>query len=635
MQVEQHEIRDFLRHHAPFSSLPEDWLNRIALNAEVAYFKSGTDILIPGDPINHLHLIRSGTVELYRRNGDLYNRLTEADLFGQLSLLMHHKRVRFPAKAVEDTLIYLIPADLFFELFDAQPDFAEFVEVEDRTRLRQAVATNQERSERMNSPVSKLISRDAVLLSRHASVREAAERMTNEGVSSLIIIDPDRPLPRAGTPLDPETGHQYICGIVTDRDLRRRVLAEGRPYDTPVSEVMSTDIQTIESTQYLFEALLMMLRYNVHHLPVVERRRPIGVIGHSDIVAHETHNSLFVGRNIFHCNSVDELEAMSEDATACFVRMVNEGSDSHMIGSAMATIGRSFKQRLLALGEEKLGPPPVPYCFLALGSMARDEQFLFTDQDNAMILHDDFDPKEHDAYFLELAQFVSDGLAAVGYTYCKGEIMATTERWRQPYSVWEGYFREWIEKPNARALLNSSIFFDLDGVWGETHFANELKAFIAERASANKMFLAALARNALNRTPPLGFFKDFVMETDGAHKNTINLKRRGTAPLTDVIRVHGLAAGSQAQNSFRRLEDIAQAGILMRSQTNELRDALEFICRVRTRHQAVDVETGRQPNNNITPFELSSFERRNLKDAFKVLSTAQKQLRFRYPPGRS
>lgn len=635
MQVEQQEIRDFLKHQAPFASLPEDWLDRIALNTEVAYFKSGRDILVPGDPINHLNLIRSGVVELYRRNGDLYNRLTEADLFGQLSLLMHHQRVRFPAKAVEDTLIYMIPADLFFELFDDQPDFAEFVEVEDRTRLRQAVATDQDSSERMNTPVSKLVSREAVLISQNASVQEAAERMTSEAVSSLIVIDPERPLPKIDAPLDPETGHQYICGIVTDRDLRRRVLAEGRPYDTPVGEIMSTDIQTIESTQYLFEALLVMLRYNVHHLPVVERRRPVGVIGHSDIVSHETHNSLFVVRNIFHCSNVDELVAASHDASASFVRMVNEGADSHMIGSAMATIGRSFKQRLLELGEKTMGPPPVPYCFLALGSMARDEQFLFTDQDNAMILHDDFDPAQHDAYFLELAQFVSDGLAACGYTYCKGEIMATTERWRQPYSVWEGYFREWIDKPNARALLNSSIFFDLDGVWGETHFANELKVFIAERASGNKRFLAALARNALNRTPPLGFFKDFVMETDGAHKNTINLKRRGTAPLTDVIRVHAMAAGSQAQNSFRRLEDIAQAGILMRSQTNELRDALEFICRVRVRHQAVDVETGRDPNNNITPFELSSFERRNLKDAFKVLSTAQKQLRFRYPPGRS
>lgn len=634
MQIEQMEVRDFLSRTAPFLDLSTEWLERLAMAMEVRYFKADSHILQPDDAISELHLIRSGAVEIYRHDGTLYNRLSEGNIFGQLSLLMHRQRVRFPARAIEDTLIYFIPGNLFFELFESQPLFAEFVEVEDRSRLRQAVTSNVAIADRMNIPVSKLIKRDPVMLSAGASVYDAAQTMTREEVSSLLIIDPKRPLPRRDAPMDPELGHAYICGILTDRDLRRRVLAEGLSPDTPVSDIMSTDVLILDAGQYLFEALLLMLRFNVHHLPITRNREPIGVIGHSDIVSHETNNSLFVVRNIFHCQTAEELAGLAESARASFARMVNEGADSHMVGSAMANIGRSFKQRLLELGEEKFGAPPVPYCFLALGSMARDEQFLFTDQDNAMILHDSFQPEQHDAYFLQLAAYVSDGLAACGYTYCKGDIMATNDTWRQPYHVWENYFRHWIEKPDGRALLNSSIFFDLDGVYGDTSMATQLQGFIADNARHNSRFLALMSRNALNRTPPLGFFKNFVMEKDGQHRNTINLKRRGTAPLTDLIRIHALASGSHAQNSFRRLEDIAQAGTLMTTQTSDLRDALEFICRVRIRHQAVDVETGRQPNNRITPFELSDFERRNLKDAFQVLSYAQKQLRFRYPSGR-
>ena len=160
---------------------------------------------------------------------------------------------------------------------------------------------------------------------------------------------------------------------------------------------------------------------------------------------------------------------------ASFIRMVHEDANSHMIGSAMAGIGRSFTQRLLELGEEKLGPPPVPYCFLALGSMARDEQLIVTDQDNAMVLDDSFDPKQHDEYFLALAKIVSDGLAQCGYTYCTGDIMATNKQWRQPLSVWKDYFTDWIENPKAEALLNSNIFFDLDGVHGDMSYAKALQ----------------------------------------------------------------------------------------------------------------------------------------------------------------
>lgn len=624
MQVELMEIREHLRRFAPFQALAESVLDDVARAVEVAYFKADTEILAFGADIHDLYFIRSGAVEIYRRNGELYNRLSEGDIFGQLALMMN-KRVRFPAKALEDTLLYCIPDTLFTELFETDEQFADFVEVEDRSRLRQAVSEHKNSNELLTSQVKKLISRDLVTLSDTASVREAAERMTSERVSSLVIMAEH----------SERTTEPVMVGIITDRDLRKRVMAQGLSYDTPVADIMSTDLTTVRADQYVFDAMLAMLRYNVHHLPVLDHRRPIGVVGISDIVQYESQNSLFVVRSIFHRQSVAELQELTKDVQGSFVRMVNEDANSRMIGSAMAGIGRTFTQRLLALAEAELGPPPVPYCLLALGSMARDEQLIVTDQDNALILHDDFDPKLHDDYFKRLAAFVSDGLAACGYSYCTGGIMGTNPKWRQPLAVWQQYFTHWIERPNVESLLHSSIFFDVDGVAGDTNLAASLKDLITAKAPQNPRFLAAMAHNALGRTPPLGFFKDFVMEKDGKHNDSINLKRRGTAPLADLIRVHALASGSRAQNSFQRIEDIVAGGWVTPGIGADLRDAMEFISRVRIRHQKLMLEQGEEPDNNVQPENLSPFERRNLKDAFQILSNAQKFLKFRYHPNRA
>lgn len=381
----------------------------------------------------------------------------------------------------------------------------------------------------------------------------------------------------------------------------------------------------------VYEAMLTMLRNNIHHLPVLYRQRPVGVVHLSDIIRYETHSGLYLVSNIFNQSSVQGLARLAPDVRASFVRMVQEDANSQMVGSALSTIGRSFTRRLLELAEAELGPPPVPYCFMVNGSMARNEQSIVTDQDNALILSDDFVSEEHDAYFYALAKFVSDGLDACGYTYCKGDIMATNTQWRQPLSIWKSYFEDWISNPTPKKLLQSSIFFDLDSIYGEDHFVETLQDLIASRAAESPLFLAAMARNALGRTPPLGFFRTFVMEKDGKHNNSINLKRRGTAPMVDLVRIHALACGSKAQNTFQRLNDINHTQLLATGVSDKLSYAFEFLCMSRLRHQMIDIQEDRAPDNNIEPENVEDSERHTLKDAFQVLSNAQKFLKFRYP----
>ncbi|MFN3582098.1 MAG: DUF294 nucleotidyltransferase-like domain-containing protein [Pseudomonas sp.] len=631
MQIEMIEIRDHLSRFPPFDELPEESLNQIARQVEISYFKAGSDILLFNQDIQFLHYVRSGAVDVYRRNGELYNRLTEGDIFGHFGLLRNHK-VRFPARAIEDSLIYFIPASLFDSLCEAHESFADFVEAEGQSRLQTAVDSQRKAGELMQIKIRKLINRLPVTVPANASVTEAAAVMTRENISSLVIVEAQPAgSSAAGTVVSQDGAGASMVGIVTDRDFRTRVVAEGLNLDTPISAVMSANPITIQADDSVFDAMLCMLRHNIHHLPVIQRQRPIGLVNLTDIIRFESQSSLYLVSNIFNKHSAAELQGLLPDIRATFVRMANDEATAHMIGSTMAGIGRGFTQRLLELGEAELGPPPVPYCFMALGSMARDEQLVVTDQDNALILDDSFVPEQHDAYFLKLAAYVSDGLAACGYTYCKGGIMATNPKWRQPLKVWKDYFTQWIDRPNAETLLNASIFFDLDSVYGEAHLAEALKDLLASKACSSEPFLAALARNALNRTPPLGFFRTFVMEQDGEQRNIINLKGRGTAPLTDLIRVHSLACGSKAQNSFERLDAIAKTRLMPPESVNRLRNALEFLSIVRIRHQAQDIEQGRDPDNYIQPETIPAADRHNLKESFQILSNAQKFLRHRYP----
>ncbi|ULF97570.1 DUF294 nucleotidyltransferase-like domain-containing protein [Vibrio alginolyticus] len=621
MEAEQLEVLNFISQYPPFDDLPEEQLRKIALNAEVAYFRQGTKILNFGDTIRDLYMVRSGAVEIYRRKGELYNRIDAGGLFGQMGLLMNN-RVRMPAKAIEDTLVYCIPENIFNELCDEFENFADYMELEDSARLRSAISSRSESNDFTTAKARKILARDPVTLEATASIQEAAILMAEENVTSLLIIRPTEELT--------EEDDEQLLGILTDRDLCIRVLAQGIDTNIPVSEVMSYDVVSLDYNAYVFEAMLTMLRYNVHHLPILKDKKPIGIIGMTDIVRYESQNSLLLVSSIFQQTSVEDLKQVSEQVKDCFVRMVNEDANAHMIGRAMSVIGSSFKQRLAELAEQEFGPAPIPYCLVAMGSMARDEQLIVTDQDNALILDNSYDVEIHGEYFEKFAKFVCDGLAACGYTYCTGDIMATNPEWRKTRAEWEECFGNWIDNPTPERLLNSNIFFDLLGVHGRVKWAEQLSSFIVRRAKRNNRFLACMAYNAIRRTPPLGFFKDFVMEKDGRHRNSINLKRRGTAPLADLIRVHSLAIGSRSQNSFDRLDDINDAGILPKGRGLDLRDAMELIYMVRIRHQALDIENREEPDNNIEPENMSEFERRNLKAAFQILSNAQNFIKFRY-----
>ena len=627
MDPELTEIRRHLSGYPPFESLSDALLDEVADHIEVSYYRAGRQILSANQPIEALHYVRSGAVEVYRRTGDLFDRLGEGSLFGHYGLL-RGQRVHYPALAIEDTLIYKIPRAVFDHLCEADDAFADFVEL-GRPRV-DNTETRGQTSSLASTKVRKLVKNEPLIAKTTDTARQAAQHMATEPTAALLVVGESEDNPRYSY-----TGSDgalwQVMGIVTDADFRQKIVATGRSADTPIGEITNDQLFVIQSDETVQEAMLTMLRRNVHHLVVLHRRRPIGVVGLEDVVRFETQSSLYLIDNLLSQNTAAGLATLLTDVRQSAARMIREGADSRTVTTALSSIARSFMRRLIELAEAKLGPPPVPYAFIAMGSMARDEQTLVADQDNALVLDDAFDRALHDGYFLDLAKFVSDGLDACGYAYCKGEIMATNPRWRQPLSQWQDYFRSWIRSPAPEPLLHSNIFFDLDNIHGEERFVENLQDIISTQAAQSPEFLAAMARNALNRTPPIGFFRDFVMEKDGRQNNSINVKRRGTAPLTDLIRIHALACGSRAQNSFDRLKDIANTQLLGPGVADRLAYSLEVLSNTRLRHQVIDIDRGDEPDNNIEPEQVPDRERHEIKEAFRALSQAQKFLRFRYP----
>jgi CBS domain-containing protein len=306
-------------------------------------------------------------------------------------------------------------------------------------------------------------------------------------------------------------------------------------------------------------------------------------------------------------------------------QLVGEDASARDIGRVVTAVGDAVERRILQLAEAEMGPPPVPYCWVVLGSQARFEQGLSSDQDNAMIISDAVRP-EHADYFRELAQRVVTGLAECGYPLCKGGVMATTDSWRQPLAVWRRTFSTWMGSPHADALVNASIFFDMRPLHGEAGLFEALREDILAAAPSSQRLLAHLTKAAVEHQPPLGFFRGFVLEKEGEHAATLDLKRGGVSALVELARVYALESGLPDVNTRARLEAAAGVGRLSKRRVDDLVDAFEFVSYVRLRHQGRQVRAGIPPDNFVSPGELTSDERRHLRDVFQVVRRAQSVL---------
>jgi CBS domain-containing protein len=608
------ELVDFLYATPPFTDLAREDVARLARRLDITYVPAGTDVLQIGDAPTVLYLIRTGAVELTNDAGALVARLGEREFFGYPALLTDAPAQR-RVTTLEDSLLYLIPEAAFDRLRSLSDPVDRFFARAHSDRIRDALREEQQETP-LATPLHTLLVRAPVTASPDVSIREAAQRMRQERVSCLLLC-------RDGT----------LVGLITDRDLRTRVVAAGVDPDRPVRAIMTPDPVTVNADRYAFEALLTMSRRNVHHLPVMDASTLAGVVTTTDLMRLQADNPVYIVGEVWKQDDLEGLVDVSRRVPQVVVDLVRSGARAHDVTRVVTAVSDALTQRLLDMAEDRFGPPPVPYAWLALGSQARFEQTAHSDQDNALLLSNDADPETHDAYFRRLAGFVCDGLNACGYPYCPGEVMATTDRWRQSLEAWKNTFRTWIESPTPKALMHATIFFDLRHIHGTAALSRELRSFILEQTPHNTIFLACLTTNALEAKPPLGFFRRFVLNEHGGQEDTLDLKHTGVVPIVDIARIYALAHGVGAVNTRARLQALAETGGLNASDSADLRDAHAFIDGVRLDHQADQIRRAEPPDNYIAPDRLSDFDRRHLKDAFNVVKTMQSALAQRYQTG--
>lgn len=615
MEAELAEVRDFLARHAPFDRLPGEVLAGLPRRCTLSYARRGSVVLDVGDHGDGLYVVRSGAVEVRDETGELVDRAGTGEAFGMSSLL-EHRPTRYRCTAVEDTLLLVVEPEAFDELSRTHPDFATFYAATHHARLSRAIGNLQRAasgSTVLGTRVGDLLTRGPVTTSLTATVKDAAAAMSSAGVSSILVV------------ADGE-----LRGIVTDRDLRNRVLAVGLSPDSEVQSVMTPEPVTLPTDALAFEALLEMVSRDIHHLPVVDDSgRPVGLMSTTDLVRLENANPVYLAATIGAQTTLAGVVAEAPGIHAVLGQLVERDVSAADISRVATALGDAVRRRVVALVEQELGPPPVPYSWVVLGSAAREEEGFTADQDHAIVLGTETD-EAGDAWFADLAERVTSALEQCGWPRCPGGVMATNPQWRLSVGQWRQRFADWSREPDPDAVLHSAVFHDMRHLVGDHRLAERVHQ--SSVAMASPRLLGHLSRQALAMRPPLGFFRGLVLERHGEHRDTLDIKRP-IAAVVQLARIHALRAGSPALSTRRRLTAAAAAGLLDREMAAELGDALELMSYLRLHHQASQARVGQRPDNNVAPANLTQRQRRHLRDAFEIVRTAQQNLAGRLPPG--
>jgi CBS domain-containing protein len=584
----------FLRSTPPFNALPPPLFEAAAGRLEVRAFPAGSRLArVGGEPLEHLYVIREGSVRL-ERDGQTVQVLEEGETFGYTSLIS--RKATFDVVVEEDLVAYLLPDAVFQELLTSSR-FAGHFAVGLAERLKSSfehspVATFQAD---LSREVRHLLRRPAVWVGPEATVGEAARIMREERISSVLV--------RGEPP-----------GIVTDRDFRNRVLAEGLGPDTPVTRILSRPLRSVDAATPIHEAWSTLLDAGVHHLPVTREGEIVGLLTSTDLLKCSVQGPVAVLRRVERLASREELPGYGTMVAEMVSVLLAGRVDASVIAGFVARLNDALLHRLLRWAIEELGEPPAPFAWIVFGSEGRMEQTLLTDQDNALVYADEGAARRD--WFQALAERINADLEAAGFPRCPGGYMAS--RWNGPLSGWTRRFKGWLEEPRPQVLLDASTFFDFRRVAGQLDLA-PLEAVLAQ-VVRKPVFLRFLARSALEFHPP----PSFLLRLRG-DSSTVDLKRQGLAPIVFLARCYGLEVGSRARNTFERLDTAVRAGRMEADTGALIAEAYRFLLGLRLRLQLRLLAEGRSATSQVSLSELPVIERGRLKDSLHAINRWQER----------
>ncbi len=604
----------FLARYPPFDGIETNELQSLALQATEHSFQRGEDVLLEdGVPATGLWVIITGSMGLVH-DGEEIQVLEPGECFGHPSLLTGMSPA-FTVRAREPSTCALLEAAAGRRLLGSEAG-AAYVAQSMRKRLTGAGHTVHGLHEVGTTPVSAIM-RPATFCDADAPVRQAIERLGKDGVSAVLVRLEDGQL-----------------GIVTDAEVRNKVACDGLLPDAPVHTIARSPVATVPAKQLAIEATVDMLAAEAEHMAVLDGDRVTGILSAADLLGLDAHSPIGLRHTILETEDEEALVAAVAQLPKLFLALSRAGVPSRDLGQVLSLQHDAVVARLVDFSFWKHGPAPVPWAWLDLGSAARREFTLASDQDNALA-YDNPAPGEEaaiDAYFERLGSDVNAGLAKCGIGVDNNGVLASRRLWRMSKAGWVRTFEECLSQPDESHLIRATVAFDFRPAAGGLAIAADLTSRI-RAAREHPQFMRLIARSATGLQLPLNFRGQLATER-GEHEGRLDIKQHAIIPVVNLVRYHALAAGVTISPTLDRIEAVTSAGGLGREEGDALREAFEVITRVRFAHHAELIAAGASPDNLIDPEALTPIVRTDLRAALNIVKRAQKRLGAREPTAR-
>lgn len=617
---------EFLRRHAPFDRMTAAHIEFLAKHLRLGFYAKGEVITEPSRGVARtLYIVKQGRVRGALESGrtpgeDGLWELEPGECF-PIGAMLGHRAVVMKHGAVEDTFCFELERDDFDKLLSLSPVFRDFCShrlsslLAETLRGMQIDAAAQSGDVSFNTALSDLMQRAPVTCTHQASVSQAVTRMHDEHVGSIVVVDVD------GAPV----------GIFTLHDLLGRVARHNLSFDTPITLVMTPKPLTVAPHASAYEAMTLMARYGFGHLCIVENGKLTGVISERDLFSLQRIGLVHLTRSITKASSIEMLARLGHDVRKLAEHMLAQGvSVAHLI-QLIALLNDHIGRRVIAICVADHGTA-TPFTWLSFGSEGRQEQTLKTDQDNGILFRVP-NGRSADAVraeLLPLARRINEALAVCGYPLCPGNVMASNPECCLSLEEWQARFAAWIDRGELEDLLHASIYFDFRVLEGDTEPAEELRRWMLQNAAVVPRFLRQMAQNAMRNQPPLGLIREFVVEEEGEHVDSINLKLRGATPFVDGARLLALANGITETNTLARLRAAARLGAARESEVDAWCDAYLFIQMLRMRNHQLQDRAKQPLDNYVDPNRLNELDRRVLKEAFRQARKLQSTIFLDY-----
>jgi len=622
-------IYDFLKGFPPFSMLLRDNLISICKSIEVHYVEKDDFIFKTNEPVKDIfYVVKDGDIGLFTESNELVDECDEGDIFG-LRALMRQGNYMLSARAIEESIVYSISSKLFDDFIASNPEASKYLMTNLVSNYRKS--NNDEHHQTIitafNGSNSRIpdfseeqtadYSKNPIVCSPNTNIKEAAILMTEKRVGSIVITKKNKPQ-----------------GIITDKDLRTKIATGLFSIEEPVSKIMTTPVITYPTGIAVAEAQIAMIKHKITHLCITKdgtvNSALTGILSEHDIIVIRENNASVLIKEIKRTKSIEDLKQIRFRAQSLIKRYIEQQIPIPFASKIITEINNSITAKIIDNAIKNINIPlPTSFAWLAIGSQGREEQLLMTDQDNALVFEDvpQREYKKTQDYFLELSKKINDGLKTVGFEYCPANMMASNPKWCLSLSQWKKQFMRWITTPDQDNLMLCTIFFDFEPIFGNHDLVHKMSKGIFESISHYEIFLNHLGFNALKNPPPLSFFRQFLVEQSGEHKDQFDIKSRAMMPLVDAARLLILSNNIKSHNNtILRYKKLIELEPQNKDIYNDCVLAFKNLLRFRTEQGLKHDDSGRF----IDLTSLSKANRLELKNCFKTIKEIQELILVRF-----